>query len=92
MTTNQYVTKHLGFAAFVRYVLGDDSHLSTRKEDTGFSLTFDDPDRRCSELQTAFFSQEGAIVGDARALLDCSRDIAYSIVEAKRYGSWECLP
>jgi hypothetical protein len=86
---SHYTTKHIGFAGFLRYVLGDDSHVSTKKDEMGVSITFDDPDYRCGELQTAFFSEEGAVVGNARALLDCSRDITYTIVEAKRYGSWE---
>jgi hypothetical protein len=86
---SEYVTKHIGFATFLRYVLGDDSHVSTTKEATGYSLTFDDPDYRCKELQTAFFSEDGAITGNARALLDCSREISHSIIEAKNYGSWK---
>jgi hypothetical protein len=84
-----YTTKHFGFAAFLRYALGDEAHVSTIRFEHGIGLSFDDPDNRCVELQKAFFSEEGAAVGDARALLDCNREITNTIFEAKRNESWE---
>jgi len=84
-----FTTKHFGLAAFLRYVLGDEAHVSTIRFENGIGLSFDDPDNRCKDLQRAFFTTEGAAVGDARALLDCSRQITDTIFEAKRSGAWE---
>jgi hypothetical protein len=89
MTTTTYTTRHIGFAAFLRFVLGNESHVSTKQGGTGYVFVFDDPEYRASELQTAFFSTDGAIAGDAKALLDCSREISHSIIHAKQFGSWE---
>jgi hypothetical protein len=86
---NQFHTRHVGLAAFLRYVLGDESHLSTEKSEKGIFFTFNDPDNKCAELETTFFSEESAVVGNARTLLDCSRQITFSMYEAKRNGSWE---
>jgi hypothetical protein len=87
--TAPYATRHVGLAAFLRYVLGDESHLSTTKGGTGYIFSFDDPSYRCNELQTAFFSDDGAIAGNALTLLECSRAISQTIMEAKLSGAWE---
>jgi hypothetical protein len=85
---SEYVTKHVGFAAFLLYVLGDESHISTTRHDNSYAFSFDDPDYRCKQLQPAFFGEEGAATGNARALLDCSRAIGKTITEVKNFGSW----
>jgi len=81
--------KHVGYAAFLRYCLGDDAHTATTKIPTGFTFSFDDKDDQCNDLHVAFYSPEGAAVGNARALLDCAKAIKTTLAIAKRLGSWE---
>jgi hypothetical protein len=89
MTTTPYETRHVGFAAFLRYVMGDEAHLSTERKGTGNLFSFYDPEYKIRDLQTAFFSEEGAIAGNARMLLDCSREISHSIIHARQFDKWE---
>ena len=89
MTTTPYETRHIGFAAFLRYCLGDDAHLSTERRGIGYFFTFYDPEYKCKELQTAFFNDEGAMAGNSRELLDCSREVSHTIIHAKQFGKWE---
>jgi hypothetical protein len=89
MTTTPYETRHVGLSAFLRFCLGNDSHLSTERKGTGYLFTFYDPDYKCRDLQTAFFSEEGAVIGDARALLDCSREISHTIIHSRQFEKWE---
>jgi hypothetical protein len=84
-----YEIRHVGFAAFLRYCLEDEAHVATDRKGTGYLFSFYDPEYKAREFQTAFFSEEGAGVGNARTLLDCSRDISHSIIHAKQFGKWE---
>ena len=87
MTT--YETRHVGFAAFLRYCLGNESHISTKRIGNTNLFTFADPEYKCRDLQTVFFSDESAVVGNARELLDCSRDVSHTIIHAKQFDIWE---
>jgi hypothetical protein len=91
-TTNEYTTRHVGLASFLRYCLGDQAHVATGKAHNGtFNFFFDDADEKCREFENAFFGEEGVAVGDARALLECSKDVRTTIAKASRAGdgTWE---
>jgi hypothetical protein len=69
--TGEYSTRHVALSAFLRFVLGDDHHVATMRGENGHVFYFrDDPPGRCRELADAFFSTEGAAVGNARDLLE----------------------
>lgn len=86
-----YSTTHQSLAAFLRFGLGDDAHLTTTREGDGRTVAFrfDDPDGRCSEMAKSFFSGEGAAISDARVLLEVSREIRQTMTAAIRTGRWE---
>lgn len=88
MTNTYYTTRHSGAAAFLKYCLGDESHLKTNQRGNGFMFTFNDPENKCKELEVTFFSAESAAVGSARSLLECARDISYSVGQTKQFGEW----
>jgi hypothetical protein len=88
MTNPTFQTRHSGSAAFLKYCLGDESHLKTEKKGTGFLFTFADSDNKCKELETTFFSTESAAVGNARTLLECARDVSYTVGQTKQFGEW----
>lgn len=80
MNSTEYQTRHFGLAAFLRFCLGDDAHISTARngeyEGSGFSFTFaDEPVGRCNALRKEFFDEAGAGVDDARLLLETSRSV-----------------
>jgi len=71
-----YTTRHADLAAFLRYALGDQSHISTTTNGISTAFVFtDEPQGRCRELADEFFAEGSAVVGDARALLESSREI-----------------
>ena len=85
-----YQTRHLGFAAFLLYVLGDDSLVEIRtttdlkgSEKSEFIFR-DSPVGTCADLQRQFFSEGSAAVGDARELLETSRRIRQFATNATR--------
>jgi hypothetical protein len=86
-----YSTTHQSLAAFLRYGLGDDAHLTTTRDGDERTVTFrfDDPDGRCSEMAKSFFSGEGAAISDARVLLEVSREVRNTITCAIKTGRWE---
>jgi hypothetical protein len=85
-----YSTIHQSLASFLRYALGDDSHLTTTREgERTLTFRFNDDGGRCSALAKAFFSEEGAAISDARVLLDVSREIRQTMTAAIRAGRWE---
>ena len=88
MTMNTYEIRNSGLAAFLLYVLGDGSHISTKQKGTGFLFTFDDPECKCRDLQTAFFSDESVQIANARELLECARNVSYTVGQTKQFGEW----
>jgi hypothetical protein len=90
MSDQTFTTKHLGFATFLRFALGDHAHLSTVM-DGGTAYTFeDDPPGRCRELSDQFFAHGSVAVNDARALLECSRAMKQTAAAARNSadGTW----
>jgi hypothetical protein len=91
---NQFSTAHLGFASFLFYCLGDDSFVKTIREVNGTKFThhfvFNDAEGVCPNLNSEFFSPDGAQVGDARALLECNRTIKRTIrsCDLSPNGTW----
>jgi hypothetical protein len=86
--TTTYTTRHSGAAAFILYVLGHESHLKTEPKGTGFLFSFSDPEYKAKELEITFFSSESAVVGSARELLECARNISYTVGQCKQFGEW----
>jgi hypothetical protein len=88
-----FYTCNFGLASFLRFALGDDAHLATMKTDNGrTSFVFrDEPQGTCRQLADAFYSEEGAAVGNARQLLECSRAAKATLAKADRSedGTWE---
>lgn len=86
---NEYRTRGVSLAVFLRFVLGDAAHLETVKEERGCSFTFADR-KRCLELADAFFSEVGAAVDNAKALLDCERDLRQTMraAQSDSEGIW----
>lgn len=86
----EYQTRHVGLAAFLRYVMPDAHLATTRIGQYSTSFSFSDPEK-CKELESAFFSEEGAVTANARELLDCARIIRTTIAKAQRSecGMWE---
>ena len=82
MSKRECSTRHQGFAAFLRFVLGDDAHTETEQTERGFIFRFDDPESRFAELESAFFSEEGAGIGDARSLLENAKAIRAAVKAA----------
>jgi hypothetical protein len=70
-------------------VLGGDSHLTTQQKGSSYIFTFYDPEHKCRDLQTAFFSEESTIAGNSRALLDCTRDVSWTVGQARTLDKWE---
>lgn len=90
MSEATFSTKHLGCASFLRFALGDHAHLSTVM-DGGTVYTFeDDPPGRCRELSDQFFAHGSVAVSDARALLECNRDMKQTAAAARNStdGLW----
>jgi hypothetical protein len=91
--SRDFYTCNFGLATFLRFALGDDAHLATMKVDGGrASFVFrDDPQGTCRSLANEFFSEEGAAVGNARQLLECSRAAKATLAKADRSedGTWE---
>lgn len=83
-----YATRHSGLAAFLRFALGDSAHVSTAV-DRATTFSFE-PYGRCRELADAFFSDGSVAVGDARALLECSRELKQTANAARNNadGLW----
>ena len=88
---SEYLTKHIGLASFLTYVLGDSAHLATEVEDGKCRFYFDDPTNQCKALGDAFFSPEGAAIDSARELLECKHQIVNSTKLARNSpdGLWE---
>lgn len=87
-----FKTCHQGLASFLRYAKGDAAHLRTVRDESGrMAFEFTD-DGTCEELSYLFFSDdcgEGAAVGNARALLECQREIRKTISDAiNNSGEW----
>lgn len=89
----EFNTKHIGLACFLRYALGDDTHVATVKAgEKSFLFYFvDSPRGKCQELADAFFSEQGAAIDNARELLQCEREIKLTIKTAYNSpdGEWE---
>jgi hypothetical protein len=85
-----FQTGSLPLAIFVRYALGDETHLTTRRpQGSSCYFTFSNADE-CRELQQTFFSKEPVAIGDVRALLEVDREIRWTIRQCDQSGtnSW----
>jgi hypothetical protein len=90
MSDQPFSTRHIGCAAFLRFALGDDAHLSTTVDgSTSYAFT-DEPYGRCRGLSDQFFADGSVAVGDARALLECSRALKQTANAARvnSHGLW----
>ncbi len=87
MTETNYTTRDMALATFISYVRPE-LHIATAK--TGpFSSTFEFTDpTACVELASAFYGRAG--VDDAKALLECARDVKGTIRKANEApdGVW----
>ena len=83
-----YRTKHSGLAAFLKFVLGDESHVSTTV-DTATSYAFE-PYAEAAKLADQFFAPGSVGVSDARALLECGRALKHTANAARNSadGLW----
>lgn len=81
-----YTTRNLGLAAFLAYVLGTGGHIATHSSERGCTFEFTNDSGRCVELASSFFSDDGAPVTDARALLECLRDVRSTMFRARESG------
>jgi hypothetical protein len=87
MTDATYTTRDMALATFIFYV-HPELHVATSK--TGpysCSFEFADP-TACAELASAFYGRAG--VDDAKALLECARDVKGTIRKANEAhdGVW----
>jgi hypothetical protein len=88
---SEYHTKHQGLAALLLFVLGDAAHVGTRLADAQRGVIFvftDDPPGSCEGIAKEFFSEQGAIVANARALLECGRAIRERMNDCLRSSGW----
>ena len=88
----EYFTRHTALASFLRYCLGDAAHIGTMKSERGTVFYFkDDPPGHCKVLADAFFSEQGAAIGNARDLFEVAFELRQTIHKAERNpdGSWE---
>lgn len=78
----EYATRHLGLAAFLRYCLGDESHVRTeqRGNERGCWFIFDDSEGQCAELAAQFFA--GAGVSNCKEFCDVEREVRLSSRDA----------
>lgn len=86
----EYQTRHVGLAAFLRYGMGDASHIRTQKVGSYSTVFIFNNPERCKELEQVFFSRDGAATGNARELLDCARAVKMTVAVAQRdeTGTW----
>jgi hypothetical protein len=88
MTDAAYTTRDMALATFIVYVRPE-LHIATVKTGPFSSaFEFDDP-TACAELASAFYGRAG--VDDARALLECARDVKNTIRRANEAidGAWK---
>lgn len=94
MSEELFCSRHIGAASFFWYVLGPSAHRATIRDgelasNARYSFYFTD-DGSCAELSDAFFSAEGAIVGNVRQLLEASRQLRKTIRLAdENGGTWQ---
>lgn len=86
-------TTHQGFAAILRFVLGDHAHRRTYKRPDNkiafaFAFEFGDSENEAKELKKLFFSREGLAVSDARELLECNRAVGKTVGACVKTGEW----
>ncbi len=73
-----FKTRHQSTASFLRFRMGDNSHVSTVPDPNGrITFEFMDADHQCPEMVRAFWS--GAPVTDTRALLDADRAVRRTV-------------
>ena len=89
-TDTEYTTRHVGLASFLRYALGDDAHRRTEKVGNFSTLFIFSDTELCVKLEHEFFNSEGAMVSNARELLDCARAVKMTVAAAQRSetGTW----
>ena len=84
-----YSTHHRGLAAVLRFALGAESHRRTFSvENDRIYFEFHDPANECPSLEKEFFSGDGAMVSDARKLLEASAQLYKTVSIALRDGQW----
>ena len=88
-----FTSKHQSLSALLLYALGDRAHRATviRGPKNKVHFVFrDEPRGSCEEIKGRFFSEEGAVVENARELLECARKISQSITACiQNGGTWE---
>ena len=91
MSVSTYRTRHIGLAAMLHFALGEAAHISTyRIEDRRFEFVFSDPEGKCPTISEDFFSPQGALVDNAKKLLEASHVVHLSIQAASaNRGLWE---
>jgi hypothetical protein len=77
---NSFSTRNFSCASFLLFALGDAALVSTVADGPPV-YTFEGA--RCHELSKQFFADGSVTVGDARALLECSRLIRQTAMAAR---------
>ena len=85
---NEWACRNVNAAMFIRYALGDESHIRTELNAGRATCFFDDYDR-ARELQLEFFGDPVAI-GDLREFLKVAAEIRATIRAAQSAdGVWK---
>ena len=89
MSGSVFVTPHRGLASFLMYCLGDDvllncfvDHPQGGRGKIKIFYSLRDDDGGCQNLERDFFN--GAGVSDARALLECGKEISHRTTDTFR--------
>lgn len=85
---SEFRTRSEGFSALLRYTLGSNAHLRTEvthRERVLFTFA-DEPVGSCKKLADDYFADGSVAIGDARCLLECARDLRWTVRQARNNG------
>lgn len=74
---------------FIRYALGDEAHLGTKRNERGPTFVFAQYDK-CKELTDMFYGNEPVATGDLKALFAVARALRATVRAAEHSvdGVW----
>ena len=84
---NEWACRNVNASMFIRYALGDESHIRTELNAGRATCVFSDD--RARQLQLEFFG-EAVAIGDLRAFLEVARAVRTTIRAAEKSpdGIW----